>query len=103
MQVTKPIIIVRICYKLLCVFETSLILASDDIKAFGCTYVGRAAYWPFTSFTPRVFLFSISIYMHDNGDYCDKFIVQLYERKSILPMDVNTCMYICRYVRMVPL
>ena len=58
MQVTKPIIIVKIYYKLLYVFETSLIgdfLASDDIKAFGRTYVGRAAsYWLCTSFTPRV-------------------------------------------------
>ena len=35
---TKPIILVKICYKLLHVFETSLIgdfLASADIKAFG--------------------------------------------------------------------
>ena len=58
-QVTKPIILVKTCYKLLYVFKTSLIgdfLASADIKAFGCTYVGRAAsYRPHTFFTPRVF------------------------------------------------
>ena len=37
------------------------LLASADIEDFG-TYVGRAAsYWSRTLFTPRVFLFSISL------------------------------------------
>ena len=36
-------------------------LASADIKPFDRTYVGRAAsYWP-AFFTPKVFLFSISL------------------------------------------
>ena len=39
----KPIILVKICYKLLYVIQRILIgnfLASTDIKAFGRTYVG---------------------------------------------------------------
>ena len=39
-QVTKPIILVKICYKLLYVIQVvdkGDFLASADIKAFGCT------------------------------------------------------------------
>ena len=57
---TKPIMLMKTCYKLLYVIQvTSLIgdfLASADIKAFGCTYVGRAAsYWPNTFLHPGCF------------------------------------------------
>ena len=56
-QVTKPIILVKIYYKLLYVIQANLAL--DDIKVFGHTYL-------FTMlasqiFTSRVFLFSIAI------------------------------------------
>ena len=67
---TKSIIVVTICYKLLCHSSRFLIsnfLASTDIKVFGRTYlfamlllIGLALF-----FTPRVFLFSmIFTYMH---------------------------------------
>ena len=42
---TKPIIVVRICYKLLYVIQVvkkifgKYFLASTDIKVFGCTYL----------------------------------------------------------------
>ena len=65
---TKPIIVVKIYYKLLYVIQVvkrfliSDFLASTDIKVFGRTYlftmlllIGLAL------FTPRVFLFSISL------------------------------------------
>ena len=64
---TKPIIVVTICYKLLYViqvvkktFDISNFLASTDIKVFG-SYIpicNAASDWPRTFFTPRVFLFS---------------------------------------------
>ena len=67
---TKPIIVVTICYKLLYViqvvkktFDISNFLASTDIKVFG-SYIpicNAASDWPRTFFTPRVFLFSISL------------------------------------------
>ena len=63
---TKSIIVVTICYKLLCHSSRFLIsnfLASTDINVFGRTYlfamlllIGLALF-----FTPRVFLFSISL------------------------------------------
>ena len=63
---TKSIIVVTICYKLLCHSSRFLIsnfLASTDINVFGHTYlfamlllIGLALF-----FTPRVFLFSIYI------------------------------------------
>ena len=63
---TKSIIVVTICYKLLCHSSRFLIsnfLASTDIKVFGRTYlfamlllIGLALF-----FTPKVFLFSISL------------------------------------------
>ena len=66
---TKSIIVVTICYKLLCHSSRFLIsnfLASTDINVFGRTYlfamlllIGLALF-----FTPRVFLFSIYIYKH---------------------------------------
>ena len=62
---TKSIIVVTICYKLLCHSSRFLIsnfLASTDIKVFGHTYLricNAASDWPRTFFTPRVFLFSI--------------------------------------------
>ena len=62
---TKSIIVVTICYKLLCHSSRFLIsnfLASTDIKVFGRTYIpicNAASDWPRTFFTPRVFLFSI--------------------------------------------
>ena len=64
-QVTKPIIVVKICYKLLYVIQVnkrfliSNFLASTDIKVFGRTYLFAASDWPHTFFTSRVFLFSI--------------------------------------------
>ena len=64
---TKSIIVVTICYKLLCHSSRFLIsnfLASTDIKVFGRTYVpiyNAASDWPRTFFTPKVFLFSISL------------------------------------------
>ena len=60
---TKSIIVVTICYKLLCHSSRFLIsnfLASTDINVFGRTYL-FASDWPCTFFTPRVFLFSISL------------------------------------------
>ena len=51
---TKPIIVVKICYKLLYVIQVVkifLISASTDIKVFGCTYVpiyNAASDWPCT-------------------------------------------------------
>ena len=66
---TKSIIVVTICYKLLCHSSRFLIsnfLASTDIKVFGHTYVpicNAASDWPRTFFTPRVFLFSF-MYTH---------------------------------------
>ena len=66
---TKPIIVMKICYKLLYVIQVvkrfliSNFLASTDIKVFGRTYVpicNAASDWPRTFFTPKVFLFSIS-------------------------------------------
>ena len=62
---TKSIIVVTICYKLLCHSSRFLIsnfLASTDIKVFGRTYIpicNAASDWPRTFFTPRVVLFSI--------------------------------------------
>ena len=66
---TKPIIVVKICYKLLYVIQRFLIsnfLASTDIKVFGRTYlfamlllIGLALF-----FTPRVFLLSILYTIH---------------------------------------
>ena len=42
------------------IVQTSLIddfLTSADIKAFGCTYIGRAdSYWPHTFYTQGVFV-----------------------------------------------
>ena len=68
---TKPIIVVKICYKLLYViqvvkkiFDVSNFLASTDIKVFGRTYLFAMLYasdWPRTFFTPGMFLFSISL------------------------------------------
>ena len=67
---TKPIVVVKICYKLLYVIQVdkrffiSNFLASTDIKVFGHTYVpiwNAASDWPRTFFIPRVFLFSISL------------------------------------------
>ena len=72
-QVTKPIIFVKICYKLLYIchqvdnrFLISNFLASTDIKIFGrhIPICNAASDWPRTFFIPRVFLFSICIYMH---------------------------------------
>ena len=72
-QVTKPIILVKTCHKTIVFHSSSLkhlsvigdFLASPDIKAFGHTYVGRAAsYWPRTFFTPRMFLFSTYIHIY---------------------------------------
>ena len=68
---TKPIIVVKTCYKLLYVIQVvkksfdKLFLASTDIKVFGRTYLAicnAASDWPCTIFTPRVFLFSISLH-----------------------------------------
>ena len=48
---TKPIIVVKICYK-----------ASTDIKVFGRTYLfAMLLLIGLALFTPRVFLFSISL------------------------------------------
>ena len=58
---TKPIILVKICYQLSHVIQISDFLASADIKDFGCIYVPiykAASYWPHT-FMPGVFLFSM--------------------------------------------
>ena len=61
---TKPIIVMKICYKLLYVIQVvkrfliSNFLASTDIKVFGRTYVpiGNAASdWPRTFLHPRCF------------------------------------------------
>ena len=65
---TKPIIFVKICCKPLYVIQVvkkiliSNFLASTDIKVFGRTcFAVLASDWPRTFFTPRVFLFSISL------------------------------------------
>ena len=61
-QVTKPIIVVKICYKLLYVIQVvkrfliSNFLASTDIKVFGRTYVpicNAASDWPPPFLYPR--------------------------------------------------
>ena len=60
-QVTKSIIVVTMCYKLLCHSSRFLIsnfLASTDIKVFGRTYLFAIL---LLFFTPKVFLFSIII------------------------------------------
>ena len=67
---TKPIIVVKICYKLFYVIQVvkkifiSNFLTSTDIKVFGHTYlfamlllIGLALF-----FIPRVFLFNITFY-----------------------------------------
>ena len=71
-QVTKPIIVVKTCYKLLYVTQVvkkliSNFLASADIKVFGCTYIYNAASdWPRTFLTPNVFLYTyIYIYVYN--------------------------------------
>ena len=64
---TKPIILVKICYKLFYIIQGVQniynFLASADIKVFGRTYllllIGLAR------FTPQVFLFSIYITWND--------------------------------------
>ena len=62
-QVTKPIIVVKICYKLLYVIQVVLIsnfLVSADIKVFGRTYLFTMLLLiDLALFIPRVFLFSI--------------------------------------------
>ena len=61
-QITKPIILVKTCYKLLYVIqvvETSLIgdlLDSADIKAFGRTQVGLLLIGPHLFYTQGVFV-----------------------------------------------
>ena len=63
---TKSIIVVTICYKLLCHSSRFLIsnfLASTDDQSFW-SYIpicNAASDWPRTFFTPKVFLFSISL------------------------------------------
>ena len=61
---TKPIIVVKICYKPLYVIEVvkffliSNFLASADIKVFGCTYLFTMLLLiGLTLFISRVFLF----------------------------------------------
>ena len=64
---TKSIIVVTICYKLLCHSSRFLIsnfLASTDTYQRFWSYIpicNAASDWPRTFFTPRVFLFSISL------------------------------------------
>ena len=65
---TKLIIVVKICYKLLYVIQVvkrfliSSFLASTDIKVFGRTYLfAMLLLIGLTLFIPRVFLFSISL------------------------------------------
>ena len=84
-QVTKPIILVKMCYKLnycrVRVRVMSLIgdfLASADIKDFGhfffliFVYIGSAAsYWHHTFFTPRVLYhyFIATLWKHTSRCY----------------------------------
>ena len=73
-QITKPIILVKTCYKIIEFYSGSLeylsvigdFFASADIKAFGCIYVGRtASYWPCTFLHPRCFCLAyIYIYIY---------------------------------------
>ena len=65
---TKPIIVVKICYKLLYVIQVdkrfliSNFLASTDIKGFGRTYLfAMLLLIGLAFFTSKVFLFSISL------------------------------------------
>ena len=69
-QVTKPIIVVKVPCKLLYVIQVKefLIKCSTswpyliDIRVFGRLYITNVASdWPHTFFTPKVFLFSISL------------------------------------------
>ena len=66
-QVTKPIIVVKICYKLLYVIQVvkrfliSNFLASTDIKVLVAPVCNAASNWLRTFFTPKVFLFSIQL------------------------------------------
>ena len=58
---TKPYVLVKICYKLLC-HSGSNSLASADIRVFGRTYLfAMLLLIGLTLFTPQVFLFSISL------------------------------------------
>ena len=67
-QVTKPIIVVKVPCKLLYVIQVKkfLIKCSTSwpylISEFLVAYITIvASYWPHTFFTPKVFLFSISL------------------------------------------
>ena len=67
-QVTKPIIVVKVPCKLLYVIQVKefLIKCSTSwpylISEFLVAYITIVAYdWPRTFFTPKVFLFSISL------------------------------------------
>ena len=69
-QVTKPIILVKICHKLLYVIQVvwnvfnRWLLGLSWYQTFWShirRYCRAASYWPRTFFTPKVFLFSISL------------------------------------------
>ena len=64
-QGIKPIIVVKVSYKLLYITQVKdfLIMSNSlallDIRAFGCLYNIAASDWPRTFLTARLFLFSI--------------------------------------------
>ena len=72
---TKPIIVVKICYKLLYVIQVvkkiliSNFLASTDIKVFGRTCLQCCFCLASHFFTPKVFLFSISLLFWKHVSY----------------------------------
>ena len=74
-QVTKPTILVKICYKLYVIqvvwniFDWWL-LGLSWYQSFW-SHIGRtASYWPWTFFTLRVFLFSISLLFVNKSLLC---------------------------------
>ena len=75
-QVTKPIIVVKICYKLLYVIQVvkkrfliNNFLASADIKVFGRTHIyvpiyNAASDWLHTFLHPGCFCLAVYTYVH---------------------------------------
>ena len=66
-QVTKPIIVMKVPCKLLCVIQVKVLIKCSTswpylISEFLVAYITIVASdWPCTFFTPKVFLFSISL------------------------------------------
>ena len=86
-QVTKPIIVVRVPCKLLYVIQVKEFLIKCLtswpylISEFLVAYITIVASdWPRTFFTPKVFLFSITLYSHGVKHYN---YILIFERTSL--------------------